>query len=209
MALAVKANSRSQMSFCKPISPKPSPIFIYNEITPVSGYIASTKAESQFSLCPGLQGMKPHVKLPFSIWTTSNIPIFVCFFPSVMIKGSAKFSHLLYYPLNQPCAAIRCLTQCAMSVPAKYGHCALHWTKYISALWHLIYLHKKIEVTMSVVALRIWKEGIICKGPVISVALVCWYYINRLSWIYIILYIFFLKTLEMLALTSNKCISIL
>lgn len=129
------------MSFRKPISPKCSPIFIYNEITPVSGYIASTKAESQFSLCPGLQGMKPHVKFPFSIWTTSNIHIFVCFFPSATIKGSAKFSHLLYYPLNQPCTAIRCLTQCAMSVPAKYGHCALHWTKSISALWHLINLH--------------------------------------------------------------------
>lgn len=71
MTLAVKLNSRSQMSFRKPISPKSPPslpqVFIYNEITPVSGYIASTKAESQFSLCPGLQGMKPHVKLSFSI----------------------------------------------------------------------------------------------------------------------------------------------
>lgn len=60
---------------------------------------------------------------------------------------------------------------------------------------------------MSVVALRIWKEGIICKGPVISVALLILYQQTKLN-IYYIIYIF-LKTLEMLALTSNKCISIL
>lgn len=38
---------------------------------------------------------------------------------------------------------------------------------------------------MSGVAQRIWEEGILCTGPVISVALVCWYDVY--------LFFFFLK----------------
>lgn len=204
-----------QMSFCKPISPMSSPIFIYSEIMPVSGYIALTKAESQFSLCPRLKSMKPHVQLPFSVWTASNIHIFVCFFPPLpWWKAQLYLATYLTTPwisLVQPLDAshsVPCLFQPSMATvryiqPNPSARCDI-WLTYT----HFDRKKKGFQVLSMLKENRghnVWcgkenlkRENYMHRSRDISG-------LNLLIWC--LSFFFFLKrTVEMLALTSNKCI---